>query len=63
MLILFDKSTKKIFIVIFVSSCNNMHIGAITFKKISVLMCMNSGQYVYFDINFLKKSVLANMNS
>ena len=26
-------------------------------------MCMNSGQYLYFDINSLKTSGLVNMNS
>ena len=40
-----------------------MHIGVITFKRISLLICMNSGQYVYFNINSLKTSVLINMNS
>ena len=32
-LMLFDKSSKKIFIVLFVSSCNNIHIWVITFRK------------------------------
>ena len=40
-----------------------MHIGVITFKKVSVFMCMNSGQYLYFDINSLKTPGLVNMNS